>query len=107
MISMSSIKRVGSQAIDSQMLKELTEIKKSVKETERLEFLQKTAPQQAQNSPYFPDRLFSNPLAVQGNPEETKWKEVPTYEDQRDLNLEFQESPEMLIVVNNKKLNII
>lgn len=104
---MSKVNKIQSQAIDSQILKELTEIKKSVVEQERMVFAEKTAPMQTKNSPYFPDRQFSNPLAVQGNAEETKWKDVPTYEEQRDLELEFKEQQDMFVVINNKKLNII
>lgn len=102
-----SIKKISSQAIDSLMLKELTEVRKSVQETEKLMFLAKTAPTQIKNSPYFPDREFSNPLAVQGNSEETSWKDVPTYEDQRDINLEIQDKQELIAIMNGKKLNII
>lgn len=102
-----SIKKVSNQAIDAQILKELTQIRKSAQETERITFATKTQPMQTTNSPYFPDREFANPLAVQGNPEETKWKEIPTYEDQRDLNLEIEEKQALIAIMNGKKLNII
>lgn len=104
---MSDIKKINSQAIDSLILKEMTQVRKSVQETERLTFLSKTAPNQVKNSPYFPDREFSNPLAVQGNAEELSWKEVPTYEDQRNINLEIEDKQALIAIMNGKKLNII
>ncbi|EQC44258.1 hypothetical protein [Bacteriovorax sp. Seq25_V] len=99
--------RISSQQIDKGILDELREIKKSLQDTERRVVLEKLTPQQTTNSPYFPDRAYSNPLAVKGNPEETSWKEVKTYEETREIDIDTTSQKHAFASLNGKKLNII
>ncbi len=88
---------------------ELTEIRKALHDTDRRLVLESLEPHQTRNSPYLPDRDYSNQLAVKGNAEETAWKEVPTYESQRNDLVEtgVTKTGDSYVVVNQKKLNII
>lgn len=99
----------GNNSVTKRIVEELTEIRKSLHDTDRRLILDKLKPYQTKDSPYFPDREFSNPLAVKGNPEETKWKEVKTYEEQRNSWVESNslENENLYVVVNKKKLNIL
>ena len=99
----------SNNSVTKKIVKELTEIRKALHDTDRRLILEELEPYQTRNSPYLPDRDYSNPLAVQGNPEETKWKEVPTYEEQRGGWIESNslENEHLLVTVNKKKLNII
>ena len=104
---MSSIKSISPASIDSKILEELREIKKSLKESEHTLTLKRLTPTQTSNSPYFPDRNYANPLAVKGNPEETKWREVSSYEKNREILVNSGTDQDLLAIVNGKKLNII
>jgi hypothetical protein len=99
----------SNNSVTKKIVEELTEIRKALHDTDRRLILEELEPYQAKNSPYLPDRDYHNPLAVKGNPEETKWKEVPTYEEQRSQWVEHNsmENEHLLVTVNKKKLNII
>ncbi len=99
--------KISSQQIDKGILDELREIKKSLQDSERRVVLEKMTPQQTTNSPYFPDRAYANPLAVKDNPEETSWKEVPTYEKTREIEIDTSVQRAEFTSLNGKKLNII
>jgi len=114
MFPMADIKKLEStfrsnNSVTKKIVKELTEIRKALHDTDRKLILDELAPLQTKESPYLPDREFSNPLAVKGNAEETKWKEVKTYEEQRGQWIESNslENEHLLVTVNKKKLNII
>lgn len=111
---MADIKRLNrtlstNNSMSRKILNELSEMNKALHDQNRRVENDRLRPFQTKDSPYFPDREYSNPLAVKGNAEETKWKEVPTYEDNYERNIVADKSDyqETLVVVNKKKLNII
>ena len=112
---MTDIKKLDStlsttSTISQKISKELTRIRKAAEETNAQAARDADAPYQTKESPYFPDREYSNVLAVQGTAEEIKWKEVPTYEDQRPqwtTEASAEPNQEVVVMINNKRLNII
>ena len=104
---MTILKKISSGTVDGKILNELREIKKAFQDSNREVTLKELQPFQTVNSPYYPDRAYSNPLAVQDNMEELEWKKVDSYEQRHARYVSSEEEQAKIVVVNNKKLNII
>ncbi len=71
------------KTIDRKILNELKSISRYAKETRKEVELAKYQAHQTKDSPYLSDRKYFSIEAIKGNPEETAWKKVPTYEENR------------------------
>ena len=101
---------VSTKKIDRQILQELRMIKKATREANTEINLEKNKPHQTKNSPYLTDRKFFELSAVKNSAQETSWKEVKSYEENREKWIDHDSDSmsqgefEDLI---SKKINII
>lgn len=98
------------KTIDRKILNELKTISRYAKETRHEIEIEKYKAHQTNESPYLTDRKYFSVNAIKGNPEETSWKVVPTYEDNRGGWLQSDTTTVTqgdTTIHFNKKLNII
>lgn len=82
----------------NEMIRELRQIKNEIKIGNDIKTQLETPITNATGSPYFKDQDYYNKNVLFNSPKETEWKNVPSYEENRQ---------QALIAENLKKLNIL
>ena len=83
---------------DSEIVRELKRLKSEVQVSNALKATEDTPINSATNSPYLEDQPFYNKETLYNSKQETDWKEVRSYEEQKR---------EALVFRNLKRLNIL